>query len=278
MPYRCQDEPSIFTQLKMKSTIEMPKPGRLKREAFTLIELLVVIAIIAILAAMLLPALAKAKDRAKTISCASNEKQIALGYLLYAGDQNDCLPLSAVIDGANEVPVEWVYDISPYVMKHDPNATWLTLNGTNTVIVCPSAKVMGDITDPTVPGIGIFGGYGQNYMYLGYCAPDYKKLASVTKPADCCMNGDTTDPALGVSITAANFYQYGYIYPPKRGGTVQAAIEQSVRHNNRAGNYCWVDGHVATTPAQIMAAGANDDWNWFYMPSSTADDGNSYYY
>src|SRR5213075_388061 len=101
-----------------KQTVAAASPNR---RAFTLIELLVVIAIISILASLLLPALAKAKQKAKAIKCASNEKQIALGYLLYASDNSDYLPLAA--DLKNASPCEWFWEISRYIAKETASVT-----------------------------------------------------------------------------------------------------------------------------------------------------------
>ena len=226
------------------------------RRAFTLIELLVVIAIIAILASLLLPALAKAKEKARAVKCVSNEKQIALGYLLYASDNSDYLPLAA--DPTAASPCQWFWEISRYIAKE--TGSYSNLVAKDKVVACPSAKLKNAVPS-SIPGNEAYGGYGQNYDYLGYMEEaDRKKTTQVTKPTETCMNGDGLDTAPGL-----NWWNYGYLYPPSipPWGTT-AGVRPYARHG-QGGNYSWVDGHVSMTSWKVMSKGTNGKIDWFYM-------------
>ena len=225
------------------------------RLAFTLIELLVVIAIIAILASLLLPALAKAKERAKEIKCVSNEKQISLGYLLYAADNSDYLPLAAVAFSLGAAPSEWFQEISPYISR--PSSNFTALVAKDTVVACPSAKLDNAIPS-SVPGYQNYGGYGHKYYYLGYVGDgDRVKITAVTKPAETCMNGDALDPAPDLA-----WWQFGYLYPPSIRDYVNS--HPYIRHG-KGGNYSWADGHVSITTWKVMTNGVNGEMDWYYM-------------
>jgi prepilin-type N-terminal cleavage/methylation domain-containing protein len=121
------------------STLSQPGKGRF-RNGFTLIELLVVIAIIAILTAILLPVLAKAKEKALQTECISNYKQIGVAVQIYVEDFSGYFPIASYTDPSGN-NIVWTKALGPYLPQQGNKVTSVE----NKVFICPSANFKGPL-------------------------------------------------------------------------------------------------------------------------------------
>jgi len=270
-------------------------PGRSTRWAgacvagFTLIELLVVIAIIAILAAMLLPALAAAKARALATACLSNTRQIALGFTMYESDNHDYFPANETLNGGfwwlpglyfNKYHLqcggEWMAKSQLYGIVPNTPAPMLVSYAPNLKIwVCPARKR--GLTYPSAPGAwdpsitgllsygfnycGVFSAVNPNDGNMVNAKPF--KSSSVTRPSQMVAVTDSSgskDPG-GKGAAWLDSYWAGSSGPsgdPTGTSEYSARLQTAYqKHNNRV-NVVYVDGHAAPSLPSALT------WGQFY--------------
>jgi len=202
-------------------------------DGFTLIELLVVIAIIAILAAMLLPALAKAKERAYTIACTSNLRQINLGMALYADDARGLYPMS----GGS---IAW-----GQTDPHTHAASWMeqivSFIGNTNVYGCPANKLMQP--DQQSP-FNYFN--GARAAYIGTTPNDDASVDTkkILFPSAFVLSGDTIWDKPAQLDADKDDYSQSCVGGPANGIDANGISWQEWRVHSKGQNILFADGHV----------------------------------
>jgi prepilin-type N-terminal cleavage/methylation domain-containing protein/prepilin-type processing-associated H-X9-DG protein len=225
----------------MKKFVSRPQQPR----AFTLIELLVVIAIIALLAAILFPVFARARENARRASCQSNLKQIGLGIMQYTQDYDESYPFGYDYDnnGSNNNPEAelWRWEIQPYVKSTQ-------------IFKCPSSSIpaayaSGNTTIITPTTVGMTFpfrfSYGANWnvlttQYLSKAA--YRrptKLSMMGKPAEMLLIADSVHNK--IEDTLWNVVNSGYQGDPTAAPTTPDP--DATRHLGGS-TILYADGHV----------------------------------
>jgi prepilin-type N-terminal cleavage/methylation domain-containing protein/prepilin-type processing-associated H-X9-DG protein len=208
------------------------------KRGFTLIELLVVIAIIAILAAILFPVFAQAREKARQITCASNQKQIGLGFLQYIQDNDETFPSENDIGQAygtpgyntpGGVPATWDIQIQPYLKSE-------------ALLKCPDDP---NAPAPNLPGIGtnIERSYTAFTQLLDYNRTSHgATLAQINLPAQTAVTSERAWCNYG-SRTAANAYTT-WSYCADAEDMDQIGFSNGWPHFNHIANFLFSDGHV----------------------------------